>query len=137
LWTVPSGFLEAGESLQEGATRETREETGVHLAPDNLDLYSITSLPNIEQVLVTFRTELTEPSRLQASAECMEVGFFSAQQIQQMNIAWERSPGEWTGHLFQQLITRRFAIHLITRGGGAGGANTSRQYSLMQGISRS
>ena len=29
LWTLPAGFLEMGETLQEGALRETKEETKI------------------------------------------------------------------------------------------------------------
>ncbi|MFG3438493.1 NUDIX domain-containing protein [Nonomuraea sp. NPDC047897] len=36
LWHLPSGHLEAGESVIGAAVRETREETGVALDPDDL-----------------------------------------------------------------------------------------------------
>src|ERR1700692_4622421 len=40
-WVLPSGFLECGETLEQGAARETFEETGVSLDPNQLDLASI------------------------------------------------------------------------------------------------
>jgi len=36
LWSLPVGFLEEKESLEECAVRELLEETGVDLDPDNL-----------------------------------------------------------------------------------------------------
>ena len=35
LWAIPGGFLEAGETLAQGAARELREEAGVVLPPNN------------------------------------------------------------------------------------------------------
>ena len=49
-WEVPSGYLERGETLEEGAARETYEETGVSLDPKRLALYSVLSLATIDQV---------------------------------------------------------------------------------------
>ena len=47
LWTLPAGFMENAETLQEGALRETFEETGskakIKMA------YSMFSLPQINQ----------------------------------------------------------------------------------------
>lgn len=33
-WCIPSGHIEAGETLDEAAVREVREEIGAHLCPD-------------------------------------------------------------------------------------------------------
>ena len=36
LWTLPAGFLEMGETLQEGALRETKEETNSTVKIDDI-----------------------------------------------------------------------------------------------------
>ena len=53
LWTLPAGFLENGESVVDGALRETAEEANARVAV--LDLYTLISLPQIHQVYVMFR----------------------------------------------------------------------------------
>src|ERR1700691_1515353 len=40
-WTVPLGFLERGETLEEGVARETFEETGIIINPAARGLCSI------------------------------------------------------------------------------------------------
>jgi len=50
-WVLPSGFLECGETLEQGAARETFEETGVSLDPNQLDLASIINITAIDQVI--------------------------------------------------------------------------------------
>ena len=52
LWTVPSGFMENGETLEAGALREAREEAGI--APELGRLHTIYSLPHINQVYFLF-----------------------------------------------------------------------------------
>ena len=47
LWTLPSGFMELGETLQEGAARETQEEAGAQFKV--LDLFTVTSVVNVGQ----------------------------------------------------------------------------------------
>ena len=36
LWTLPAGFLENGETIEEGAFRETKEETNTEVKMGNL-----------------------------------------------------------------------------------------------------
>ena len=56
LWTLPAGFMENGETTSEGAARETLEEAGARV--DRLDLYTMISLPDINQVYLVFRARL-------------------------------------------------------------------------------
>jgi len=57
-WTLPAGFMENGETLQEGAARETWEEA---CATVNVkDLYTVFNLPHIYQVYVFFLGGLVE-----------------------------------------------------------------------------
>ena len=69
-WMVPSGFLECGETLEEGAARETLEETGVALDPTQLQLCSIMNMTIVDQVAITFRTVLTSEPLTRPGAEC-------------------------------------------------------------------
>lgn len=72
-WTLPAGFLELGESVEEGARRESREEACAELELETLlGLYSI---PRIGQVQIFFRARLmNDPS---PGPESLEVGLFS------------------------------------------------------------
>lgn len=57
-WTLPAGFLEMGESVEGGALRETREETGA--SATSLGLYSLMSVLPAGQVHFFFRAEITD-----------------------------------------------------------------------------
>lgn len=75
-WAIPGGFLEQGETLAEGAARELREEAGILLPPDALQLYMTGSITFINQMYVGFRafvpTEACTPG-----LESMACQFFS------------------------------------------------------------
>src|ERR1700733_537204 len=49
-WMIPSGFLECGETLEEGAARETFEETGVVLDSACMHLHAAIDLVHIGQI---------------------------------------------------------------------------------------
>jgi len=51
-WTLPAGFMENGESLEEAAARESVEEANLKL--NKLNLYYVMSLTHISQVYTMF-----------------------------------------------------------------------------------
>ena len=58
LWTLPAGFLENGETVVAGAERETLEEASARV--DIGELYTLISLPQINQVYMVFRAGLKD-----------------------------------------------------------------------------
>jgi ADP-ribose pyrophosphatase YjhB (NUDIX family) len=75
-WAIPGGFLEEGETLAEGAARELREEAGIDLAPDALQLYMTGSITFINQVYMGFRA-LVPTDSCEPGVESMDCGFYS------------------------------------------------------------
>ncbi len=69
-WTLPAGFLENGETVEEGARRETYEEAGARLG--DLTPYAIYNLTFINQVYLIFRGHLINPE-FEAGDESLEV----------------------------------------------------------------
>ena len=107
-WEVPSGYLECGESLEQGAKRETYEETGVIVDPQQLAPYSMVSLPDIQQVAISFHITLLEEPQLRCGSECLDVAFKSEGEITREQLAWlspTASPGR---------ICREFFIGTLT-----------------------
>ena len=60
LWTLPAGFLENGESLNDGAKRETKEETRADVEMGMI--YSIFNIPQINQIYVIHLATLKDLS---------------------------------------------------------------------------
>ncbi|HEY2929259.1 NUDIX hydrolase, partial [Piscinibacter sp.] len=48
LWTLPAGFMELGETTEQGAIRETEEEAGARV--DLLGLYTVLNVVKVGQV---------------------------------------------------------------------------------------
>ena len=60
-WTLPAGFMELGESVEEAAAREAMEEACATIRIDRL--LAIYSVPRIGQVQTMFRAELMSDIR--------------------------------------------------------------------------
>ncbi len=73
LWTLPAGFMENGESAQEGAARETLEEANARVRVEQL--YTTFNLPLISQVYLLFRGRL-EDTDFFPGEESLEVALF-------------------------------------------------------------
>lgn len=77
-WTLPAGFMEEGETLEEGASRETLEEANARIRI--VSLYTVISLPAISQVYMLFRAELLDVD-FSAGTESLEVALFDEADI--------------------------------------------------------
>jgi ADP-ribose pyrophosphatase YjhB (NUDIX family) len=79
---VPGGFVEAGESLEMAAIRETGEEVGLVLERDALLPFMHMSLPAINQVQMVFIAKLAKRLPLRPSPpEVLEAGWYLQHEI--------------------------------------------------------
>ena len=77
-WTLPAGFMENGETTQQGAARETLEEANARVEVGNL--YSLFNLPHIDQVYLLFRSQLLDLD-FSPGKESLEVDLFREEEI--------------------------------------------------------
>ena len=78
LWTLPAGFMENGETMQQGAQRETHEEALAQVRI--MQFYTLFNLPQINQVYVFFIGRMSTPE-FGAGAESLETALFHEAQI--------------------------------------------------------
>ena len=84
-WNLPAGFMENGETLVEGALRETWEES--RAAVDIIKLHCIYNLPRANQVYFHFLAKMKSPS-FQTTFESSEVELFKKKDIPWDDIAF-------------------------------------------------
>lgn len=77
-WTLPAGFMENGETTQQGAARETSEEANARVEVGGL--YTLFNLPHIDQIYLIFRSRLLDLDFAPGS-ESLDVRLFSEQEI--------------------------------------------------------
>jgi ADP-ribose pyrophosphatase YjhB (NUDIX family) len=85
-WTLPAGYLENGESVQEGAVRETLEETRSHVAL--IAPYRMFNLVFVHQIYLMFRAKLLD-EKFGPTKESTAVQLFSEADIPWDEIAFE------------------------------------------------
>jgi len=84
-WTIPAGFMELDETVEQGAVRETWEEARAQVeiqAP-----YSMFNLPHVNQLYVIYRARLTN-LEFRPGPESKEVRLFTEQDIPWDNLAF-------------------------------------------------
>ena len=84
-WTLPAGFMENAETLQEGALRETMEEAKLQVS--DVKLFTILSVPHINQIY-TFFTGKVVNDDFGPTPESSEVELFKFDDIPWSELAF-------------------------------------------------
>ena len=77
-WTLPAGYLENGETVVDGAQRETVEEAGARV--EMLEPYALMSIAYISQIYLMFRASLVDTD-FAPGKESLEVKLFTEREI--------------------------------------------------------
>ena len=101
-WTLPAGFLEAGETIAAGAERETREEALAQVSI--IGLYTVFNVPHISQVHMFFRATL-DSGQFGVGAESLD-----ARLVAEGDVPWDE--------LAFPVVSRTLAHYFRDRGAG-------------------
>ena len=85
-WTLPAGYLENGESVVDGARRETREEANATLG--DMTPFGMFNLTQINQIYFMFYSDLLSAD-FGAGHESLEVDLFTEDEIPWDEIAFK------------------------------------------------
>jgi ADP-ribose pyrophosphatase YjhB (NUDIX family) len=99
LWTLPAGFMELGESVAEGAMRETVEEAGAHIELQGL--YTMLNVIRVGQVHLFYRARLLD-TEFAPGPESIEAKLFHEHEVPWDEIAFRTT---------RETLKRFFADH--------------------------
>lgn len=100
-WVFPGGFMDVGESAEEAAKRETREE--MHLEVTNLELLGVYT--RIEQGVVVIVYEAEAVGEAEVGHETSEIAWFAAHEI-----PWEEIAFDTTEAALRAWVERRASV---------------------------
>jgi ADP-ribose pyrophosphatase YjhB (NUDIX family) len=108
-WTLPAGFMELGETVMQGAARETQEEAGAQF--QMLELFTLMNVVRVGQVHFFFRAQLTSPD-FDPGHETQEARLFAEQDIPWDDIAF-RTVRETLRCYFADRARGHYSLHQI------------------------
>ena len=80
-WALPGGFMEMDETIECCAVRELKEETGIVVGEDRIEMVGVFSRPGRDPrgrtVTVAYRVDLAEVAMPVAADDAAEVGWFA------------------------------------------------------------
>ena len=78
LWTLPAGFMELGETTDQGALRETVEDAGAHVELEGL--FTVLNVVRVGQLHLYYRARLLDTS-FDPGPETIEARLFREDEI--------------------------------------------------------
>ena len=107
LWTLPAGFMELGETTEEGALRETVEEAGARVELEGL--YSLLNVVRVGQVHLFYRARMLDVDFV-PGPESLEARLFAEDEVPWDEIAF-RTVGETLRRYFADRARGGYAVH--------------------------
>ena len=106
-WTLPAGFMEMGESVVEGALRETIEEAGARVEMQGL--FTLMNVMRVGQVHLFYRARMLDTT-LDPGPETLEARLFHEHEIPWDEIAF-RTVRETLKHFFDCRRSGEYPLH--------------------------
>jgi ADP-ribose pyrophosphatase YjhB (NUDIX family) len=107
-WTLPAGYLENGETVAEGAVRETHEEARAKV--ERLTPYALYNICYVNQIYFMFRARLVD-NHFKPGKESLEVKLFAEDEIPWEDIAFQVLQ-ETLIHYFRDRPTGQFPFYM-------------------------
>lgn len=107
LWTLPAGFMELGETTEQGAARETDEEAGARIELQGL--YTVLNVVHVGQVHLYYRARLLDPE-FAPGPETIEAALFREEDIPWKELAF-RTVRTTLEFFFADRRTGQFPVH--------------------------
>ena len=107
LWTLPAGFMELGETTEQGALRETVEEAGARVELEGL--FALFNVASVGQVHFFYRARMLDPG-LAPGIESLEAALFDEADVPWGEIAF-RTTQRTLELYFEDRRAGRFKIH--------------------------
>jgi ADP-ribose pyrophosphatase YjhB (NUDIX family) len=106
-WTLPAGFMELGESVADGAIRETVEEAGAKIELQGL--FTVMNVVRVGQVHLFYRARMLDTT-LDPGPETLEARLFHEHEIPWDEIAF-RTVRETLRHYFDCRRNGSYPLH--------------------------
>ncbi|MDO5624586.1 MAG: NUDIX hydrolase [Pseudomonadota bacterium] len=107
-WTLPAGFMEMGETLAQGALRETAEEAGATIALG--PLFATMSVPRVGQVHVFYLARMQDEHSAGFGHETLQTRLFTEAEVPWDEIAFT-TVRETLRHFFADLHRGQWGFH--------------------------
>ncbi len=108
-WTLPAGFMELGETTEEGASRETDEEAGARIELQGL--YAVINVVSAGQVHLFYRARLLDTD-FHPGPETIEAKLFREADIPWDDLAF-RTVKLTLERYFAERASGQFAVHCV------------------------
>ena len=112
LWTLPAGYMELFETMEDGAARETWEEAEAKVEIEHI--YCMYNIPRIGQIYSLFKAKLID-GKFGAGEETIESRLFEEHEIPWDELAFP-SVKATLEHYFRDRKNNHFPVHLDTLG---------------------